>query len=81
MDEFDALVSTSGNTEQERRVSACLKSLFDDQLSSKNDSFKTVVIAVTSRPDSIGKWNFWFKVWSLDGAQVLKFLLLGTLIC
>jgi len=53
MDEFDALVSTSGNTEQERRVSACLKSLFDDQLSSKNDNHKTVVIAVTSRPDFI----------------------------
>ena len=58
MDEFDALVSTSGNTEQERRVSACLKSLFDDQLSSKNDDHKTVVIAVTSRPDFIGKSNF-----------------------
>ena len=43
MDEFDALVSTAGNSDQERRVSACLKSLFDDQLSD-NDVQKTVVI-------------------------------------
>jgi len=54
MDEFDALVSSAGNTDQERRVSACLKSLFDDQLNSKNDDYnKTIVIAVTSRPEFI----------------------------
>ena len=54
MDEFDALVSSAGNTDQERRVSACLKSLFDDQLNSKNDDQnKTIVIAVTSRPEFI----------------------------
>ena len=54
MDEFDALVSSAGNTDQERRVSACLKSLFDDQLNSKNDEHnKTIVIAVTSRPEFI----------------------------
>jgi AAA family ATPase len=55
MDEFDALVSSAGNTDQERRVSACLKSLFDDQLNSKNDDEhnKTIVIAVTSRPEFI----------------------------
>ena len=54
MDEFDALVSSAGNTDQERRVSACLKSLFDDQLNSKNDDHnKTIVIAVTSRPEFI----------------------------
>ena len=54
MDEFDALVSSAGNTDQERRVSACLKSLFDDQLNSKNDDHnKTIVIAVTSRPELI----------------------------
>ena len=54
IDEFDALVSSAGNTDQERRVSACLKSLFDDQLNSKNDDHnKTIVIAVTSRPEFI----------------------------
>ena len=54
MDEFDALVSSAGNTDQERRVSACLKSLFDDQLNAKNeDHNKTIVIAVTSRPEFI----------------------------
>jgi SpoVK/Ycf46/Vps4 family AAA+-type ATPase len=53
IDEFDTLASNIGNSDQERRVSACLKVLMDDLASAEDDDHKVVLIAASGRPDAI----------------------------
>lgn len=52
IDEFEVLASQSGTSEQERRVSACLKGLMDE-LASNTNGRKVVLLAASSKPDTI----------------------------
>ena len=51
IDDIDVLTSSNANTDQERRVKACLKVLLDE--CSRSTSQKTLLIATSSRPDNI----------------------------
>ena len=54
MDEIESLISTDSKSEQDRRVSASLKSIIDDLSEEEyQDDEKTVLIAISNSPDTI----------------------------